>query len=126
MKKLLLFLVTIFFFNFTSAQEKIESYYNYAKGNIKESGEIDKNGFPTGEWKYYLENGTLEYCINWESNFIKKYYASGELKETGTFIPDTGIHIDEWITYYKNGKIKTKKIFDEDGIELDNEIRESE
>lgn len=126
MKKTILFLVTIFIFNYINAQEQKEYYYNYAKGNIKESGKIDKNGFPTGEWKYYLENGTLDYIINWETNFIKKYYITGELKQKGTFIPETGTHIGEWITYHKNGKIKTQELFDENGIKKHAGICQSE
>lgn len=126
MKKTILFLVTIFIFNYINAQEQKEYYYNYVKGNIKESGKIDKNGYPTGEWKYYLENGALDYIINWETNFIKKYYITGELKQKGIFISETGTHIGEWITYHKNGKIKTQEIFDENGIKKHNGICRSE
>ncbi len=126
MNKIILFLVTIFIFNYANAQELKETYYNYVTGNVKESGHIDKNGYPIGEWKYYLENGSLDYKINWETNYIKKYYATGELKEKGTFIPETGTHIGEWITYYKNGKIKTQRIYDENGIEKHNEVCQSD
>lgn len=115
MKSTILFLAVLFFINYSNAQEHKENYYNYAKANLKETGEIDKNGFPTGEWSYYLESGSLDYIINWETNFIKKYYATGELKETGTFIPETGVHIKEWITYYKNGQVKATEIYNENG-----------
>jgi len=116
MKKTILLFVTLFLFNCTNAQEQKETYYNFAKGNIKESGEMDKNGYPIGVWKYHAENGVLNYVINWDTNFIKMYYPTGELKQKGTFIPDTGTHIGEWITYYKNGKIKTQEVLDEHGI----------
>ena len=59
MKKSILYLVTIFIINYSYAQEKIEKHYNYAKGNLKESGQIDKGCLPKGEWKYYLENFRL-------------------------------------------------------------------
>lgn len=115
MNKSILYLVTIFIINYSYAQEKIEKHYNYAKGNLKESGQINKGGLPKGEWKYYLENGTLDYIINWTTNCLKDFYTTGELKETHTFNPDTGARIGECITYYKNGKIKTKEIYDENG-----------
>ena len=126
MKKTILFLITLLFISYTNAQEQKENYYNYAKANIKESGQIDKNGYPTGEWSYYLENGSLDYIINWETNFIKKYYNTGELKEKGTFIPETGVHIKEWITYYKNGKVKTKEIYNKYGTLKSSEIYKKE
>tara|TARA_R110001583_G_scaffold17310_4_gene70150 strand:- start:213 stop:593 length:381 start_codon:yes stop_codon:yes gene_type:complete len=112
MKKTILFLVTILFFNSTNAQEQNENYYNLAKGNVKEVGEIDKNGFPIGEWKYYVESGALDYTINWDTNFSTTYYLTGGIKEKGTFIPDTGVHIGEWISYNKNGEIITKITYD--------------
>lgn len=67
--------------------------------------------------RYYLisENGDLEYLINHSSKISKKYYATGELNEQGTFNPDTGAHIGKWITYYKNGKIKVMGMNGEDG-----------
>lgn len=117
MKKTILLLVALFIVNHILAQEQIENYGNYAKGNIKETGKLDNNKLPIGEWKYYLESGILDYSINWDTNFFKKYYDTGELKESGTFIPETGTHINEWITYYKNGEIESRKIFDENGIE---------
>ena len=115
MKNTILFLVVLFFINYTNAQEQKENYYNYAEASIKEIGEIDKNGFPIGEWSYYLESGSLDYIINWETNYIKKYYGTGELKEKGTFIPETGVHIKEWVWYYKNGTVKATNIYNENG-----------
>lgn len=115
MKKTFLFLVTIFIINTTSAQEQVKNYFNIAKATIKESGQIDKNKYPIGEWNYYLENGAIDYTIDWEINFLTKYYITGEIKETGTFIPNTGVHVGEWITYYKNGEINTKIMYDEKG-----------
>lgn len=115
MKNTILFLAMLLFINFTNAQEQKESYYNYAKANLEETGKIDKNGFPTGEWSYYLESGSLDYIINWETNYIKKYYVTGELKEKGTFIPETGVHIKEWVTYYKNGQVKEIVLYNENG-----------
>jgi antitoxin component YwqK of YwqJK toxin-antitoxin module len=115
MKKTFLFIATLLFISYSNAQEPVENYYNLAKGNAKEVGEMDKNGFPIGEWKYYLEDGTLDYSINWDTNFSTKYYSTSELKEKGTFIPDTGVHIGEWITYNRNGEIKAKINYDKNG-----------
>ena len=117
MKKTILFLVTTLIINYTNAQELKETYYNYVTGNIKESGYIDENGYPIGEWNYYLENGSLDYIINWTTKFTKEYYPTSELKETRTFNPDTGARIGEWTAYYKNGNIKAKGLYDENGKE---------
>lgn len=115
MKKALLIFITFLSINTINAQEKIEKYYNYAKGNIKEAGAIDKNGFPIGEWNYYLDSGALGYIINWETNFSKEFYETGELKVTRTFNPDTGASIGESITYFKNGKIELSGNYDNNG-----------
>lgn len=115
MKKTLLFLVITLIFNYSNAQKLVEKY-NYASGKTTETGKVDKNGFPIGEWQYKLDNGALDYTINWEQNSIKKYFESGELKETGTFIPETGVSIGKWISYYKNGTIKTIKTYDANGV----------
>lgn len=115
MKKAIIFLAAIAFINYTNAQELKETYYNYASTIVKESGYIDKNGNPTGEWNYYLENGSLNYIINWTTKFTKEYYITGELKETRTFNPDTGANTGEWIAYYNNGNIKAKGLYNKNG-----------
>lgn len=116
MKNSIILFATLFIINFVNGQETVKNYYNYGIGNIKDTGQLNKDGFPIGEWKYYLENGTLDYIINWDINLSKSFYTTGELKEKGTFIPDTGSHIGEWIAYYKNGKIKSIMMFDENGL----------
>jgi len=115
MKSLLILLTLLFFINYSYAQEQKT---NYLPNNtfVKEDGKLDENGYPIGIWKYYLENGSLEYQIDWETNYITKYYLTGEIKEEGTFIPETGVHINKWITYFKNGSINTIEIFDKNGI----------
>lgn len=109
--------VMIFIVNYTTAQEQKDTYYPNSV-LLKETGKLDANGYPTGEWKYYQENGNIDYIIDWETNYIKSYFPEGGLKEEGTFIPETGVHIGKWITYNKNGKIETEKTFDENGNEI--------
>ncbi|GEM_PF-3598757 len=116
MKKIFLLLVVLLNINRINAQKQIVNYYPVST-ILKETGKLDKSGFPTGKWKYYSKNGTLDYEIDWEINYIKKYYATGELKEEGRFIPETGVHIGKWIVYDKNGKIKTQTVYDENGTE---------
>jgi hypothetical protein len=115
MKKIIIGLVMMFTINFINVQEQKISYYPNST-NIKDTGKIDKNNYPFGIWKYYLITGSVDYIINWKTNYIKQYYATGELKEEGTFMPETGVHIKKWATYSKNGKIKTQEVFDENGI----------
>ena len=118
MNKIVILLVMMFVINYANAQETKNSYYPNST-ILKETGKLDNNNYPTGEWKYYLETGNLDYVINWETNYIKKYYATGGIKEEGTFIPKTGVHIGKWIIYYKNGEVKTQETFDKNGIKKD-------
>ncbi len=117
MKHIFLLITMLLIANLTNAQEhKIDYYPNSTV--LKKTGKLDKNGYPIGKWKYYLKEGTLDYTINWEINYIVKYYSNGILKEKGTFIPGTGVHIREWITYNKEGEIETQKVFDNEGVEI--------
>ncbi len=118
MIRLIILFPILFVFNNTKAQELKKSYYPNST-ILKDTGKLDPNNYPIGEWKYYRVNGNLDYVINWDTNYIKKFYTTGELKEEGTFIPDTGVHIGKWITYYKNGKVKTQETFDTSGIKKD-------
>lgn len=120
MKRILILIAMLSILNYTYGQEQNEYFF---PNSIKETGTLDENGYPIGVWKYYKDNGSLEYIINWETNFIKMYYNTGALKEKGTFIPETGVHIGEWITYYKNGDIKTQEVFDEDGVKIKKEVQ---
>ena len=113
MKNKILLLLMVFAFFYSNAQED-KTYYPVSN-NLKKSGELDKNGFPVGEWIFYLENGATDYKINFTTNFSKKYYETGELKEAGKFDPGTGDFINEKITYHKNGKIKVKGMYNNDG-----------
>ncbi|MFK5982438.1 MAG: hypothetical protein QM499_05955 [Flavobacteriaceae bacterium] len=119
MKNIFLLVTILLITNFANAQEQKTDYYPNSTV-LKEIGKLDKNGYPIGEWKYYLKEGVLDYKINWETNYIKKYYTTGVLKEEGTFIPGTGVHIGEWITYKEDGKIEAQKVFDENGVEIGN------
>ncbi|MFK5890510.1 MAG: hypothetical protein QM486_07250 [Flavobacteriaceae bacterium] len=113
MKKAILFLVAILSISYSNAQEQKKNYH--FNGILESSGQIDENNFPIGEWKYYSKEGDLNYELNHTTNYSKEYYTTGKLKAEGTFNPLTGVHIKKWITYYKNGQIKTKGVFDENG-----------
>ncbi|UKN02269.1 hypothetical protein K6119_01890 [Paracrocinitomix mangrovi] len=114
-------LVALVFFLFIIkqgfAQEQKDKYYPNSS-ILKESGSLDINGYPVGQWKYYLQNGNITYTINWDTNYLRTYYENGNLKEEGTFIPDTGTHIGKWIVYDEDGKIISEKTFNENGIEI--------
>lgn len=115
MKKTMLMLGALLIMTGTNAQQLKETYYNFGVGNKKEVGYVDRDGFPTGVWKYFAENGSLDYSINWDTNFSKEYYPTGQLKETRHFNPDIGVRVGEWIRYYKNGNMEIKGIFNEKG-----------
>jgi len=116
MLKYIIFIIAILSINFALAQEQKEvtNYYNLVDVNkgtakIKSIGKIDENGFSIGKWKFFLENGDLEYIIDFTLNVSEKYYSSGKLKEKGEFNPDTGKHIGKWIYYNKDGTIDIEK-----------------
>jgi len=95
------------------AQEQ-DSYFPNSQ-MTKETGKLNENGYPIGIWKYYSDAGFIDYTINWEIHYIKKYYVNGKIKEEGTFIPETGVHIQKWIYYFKTGAVKEVIFFDEKG-----------
>jgi len=115
MKKAIFIILAVLVVTYSYAQEQKETYYSFAKGNIKESGQVDKSGHAVGEWKFYLEDGTLEYIINFTTNYTKSFYETGELKETYNFNPLTGAYISDWTSYYKNGAISAVGKYNNDG-----------
>jgi len=105
MKKAILSLLALIIFTYSYAQEQKEVYYSFAKGNLKETGQVDKNGLAVGDWKFYHEDGAINYIINFTTNYTKSFYTTGELKETYNFNPLTGDYVSDWTSYYKNGTI---------------------
>ncbi len=76
-----------------SCQQYAQEHKEYFKsGQLKESGQFDKNGKQTGVWKYYYSDGKLEQ--------IKRY--------------QNGIQIGKQETYYENGELMKSRV-----IELD-------
>lgn len=67
----------------------------------------------------YYRNGSLkekyEFFVNDETKLVfhgdyKEYYSNGNLKKQGTF--KKGYKSGEWIFYYENGIVESRRIFD--------------
>lgn len=117
MNKIITLIVFSFIVSNGIAQQQNNSNYPNSL-TLKEAGNLDDYGYPVGQWKYFREDGNLEYTIDWDANYTRTYHKNGVLKEEGTFIPETGVHIGTWITYDQNGKIISEKTYDENGVEI--------
>lgn len=87
---------------------KIEIMYENSK-NIKTIGYI-LNGFKSGEWYYFYENGNTQKIENYKygelNGIYMSFYEDGNLKETG-YIKYNKLE-DMWYTYFSNGNIQTE------------------
>src|SRR5690606_20037767 len=85
MKKLITLTALLLTHIFVFAQKEHKTFYE--NGNIEIQGQFDENGKPTGEWKYYEENGKVESIEHFSENriFRKSYWQNGRLQEVGTF-----------------------------------------
>lgn len=96
----------------------------YQNGNLVNEGRY-KDGFATGEWKFYFEDGALQarsyYKKGQSSDTVFCYYNSGELSRVIIEI-DTEKHYWHSIDYYKNGNkfIETYRYTDSLGYSLFN------
>ena len=101
----------------------------YENGNLREIGQLDKNGKQIGEWKYYYESGKIERIEKFENNkmYTKSFWKNGQLSEinsseNGFFFGTTtmffengmvwsikkfkkGQQIGKWKSYHPNGKV---------------------
>ena len=100
------------FLNCVKAQSK--NKITYENGNIKETGQIAKNGNRTGEWKFYYETGEiLQVGIYENGNPIgvwKTYFRNGNLDKIGKF--SNGKATGEWKEHYKTGELYEIGVFD--------------
>ena len=129
MKRLLLITLLIVTVFKLTAQEQKQYFDN---GNLKSSGQINKNGNRTGEWNIYYENGQLKlvgkhldgklvgewksYYDNGQLNSILKfvdgkavgeskyYHENGDLKGIGNY--QNGEQVGEWKYYHENGDLQ--------------------
>lgn len=82
MKKLILIILLFSNSILIFAQKNHKTLYE--NGQLKETGQFDKDEKPTGEWKKYYENGQVWNVINYENGIFK----------------------GEWKFYDENGKLK--------------------
>jgi len=113
-------------------QQGIQTDY-YESGQLKSVGKMDK-GKMIGDWKMYYSTGRLaeeDEFINgdkliiknlWDldgkqivkngNGFYKSYLETGEVLLSGNV--ENGIRVDIWSTFYKNGNLQTKGIYEND------------
>jgi antitoxin component YwqK of YwqJK toxin-antitoxin module len=86
--------------------------YYYHNGNLKRKG-FYEDGYITGKWQYWDENGRLMYVVNYKYDTLDgefvSYYPNGGLKEQGHYLDNS--RTGEWTLYSENGKITGKKFY---------------
>ena len=91
------------------------NFVNYSAFRNKIVEGVLDNGKGTGPWKYFYENGQLEYEVNFdngEKNGIQKYYyKNGKLSNEGKFVD--GKREGFYKSYYKNGKVNSMGYYHE-------------
>jgi antitoxin component YwqK of YwqJK toxin-antitoxin module len=111
-----------------SSQHLINGFVkNYYTNGVKQSEGINKNGLPTGIWKYYNDNGSLREIgryINgkkhgrWLSGDLSKFAYLGDVcldiknpeQEELQKILENRLRINE--TYFENGKVTLRNYFE--------------
>ena len=94
---------------------------NYFDGSTKEYG-IYKNGMESGLFVTYYPNKMFMSKINWVEGNLDGgsiyYYPDNKVFQSGKY--KEGKKVGEWIIYDKYGKETEKKIFDDNGILINN------
>ena len=97
--------------------------FYYDNGNIKQKKEF-KNDFEEGLDQKFYENGQLKSQINLmpvrysyphrssRHGLFESFYENGQIYQTGHY--KNNFHDGKWITYEKNGKVKSEDIYDAD------------
>ncbi|MBN2611759.1 MAG: toxin-antitoxin system YwqK family antitoxin [Bacteroidales bacterium] len=83
-----------------------DAVYFYKNGKLKWKGTY-KNGFISGTWEYWNENGEKLYEVNYHNDTLegvfKSWYPNGLLKEQGSY--ENNRKKGEWIVYNESGSI---------------------
>lgn len=89
-----------------------DANYYYMNGNLKWKG-LYKDGFISGKWKYWDEEGILVYIVNYEDDSLDgkfvSYYPDGGIKEQGQYLNNS--RIGEWIIYSEKGQVLSRKAY---------------
>jgi antitoxin component YwqK of YwqJK toxin-antitoxin module len=89
-----------------------DALYYYRNGNIKWKG-CYKDGFISGRWEYWDENGKIMYVVNYKNDTLdgefKSFHSNGLIKEKGCYLNNS--RTGEWIVYSEKGKIDDKKSY---------------
>ncbi len=86
-----------------------DAHYYYQNGNIKWKGSY-KDGFISGRWEYWDENGRKMYVVNYKHDTLDgefwSYHPNGTVKEKGSYLNNS--RAGEWIVYSEKGKVTGK------------------
>ncbi len=86
--------------------------YYYLNGNPKWKG-FYKDGFISGKWECWDEEGSLVYIVNYEEDTLDgkfaSYYPDGGIKEQGQYLNNS--RTGEWIIYSEKGQIMSRKFY---------------
>lgn len=89
-----------------------DARYYYQNGSIKWKG-CYENGFISGKWEYWDEEGRIMYVVNYKHDTLEgefvSYHPNGITKEKGCYINNS--RTGEWIVYSEKGQITGKKSY---------------
>ena len=89
-----------------------DARYYYQNGNIKWKG-CYENGFISGKWEYWDEEGKMMYMVNYKHDTLEgefaSYHPNGIIKEKGCYISNS--RTGEWIVFSEKGQITSKKSY---------------
>lgn len=131
---------TIFILSIVACENGSKYEEKYPSGEIKLTGQLDKNGLREGVWNTYDTYGNITIKSHYrnDSLYLKEYYQkgilkskeeikgglkhgkrwsyydSGELKTEVSFSKDR--KVGQGHEYYKNGSVKTKYNYDSNGV----------
>ena len=107
------------------------AYYDFDKKVVRVEGQgskIDDQYYRTGNWKWYYENGQVEYEADFnyeeEYSYIKNFYENGNLKSEGKMDYCACVYTGELKEYNEDGTLYMTTIYDEDGNLLEQTINE--
>ncbi len=100
----------------------IKNYYE--SGVIQSQGE-NKNGLPTGIWKYYNDNGSLREIGRYENGKREGRWLAGDLSKVA-YLGDICLDLDkpENVAYQKllENQLKIEEVYFKNGVEIQRNI----
>lgn len=104
------------------------AYYDKDNNKIRVEGQglkVDDAYYRTGNWKWYYDNGQMEYeadfYLDEDYSYVKSFYKDGTLESEGKMDYCACTYIGEYKEYNQDGTIKNVYQYDENGELINNQ-----